>query len=137
MIVKKLRADRKWSQEQLAMMSGLSIRTIQRVESGQSASIETLKSLASVFEINISKLTEEITMIDKTTENWKVQPWWLRLAFLGVRSRRVQLMLEFGGLITGLILSVFNPDNKLSLLFFVAAYMIGWSVRYGDTKNLW
>jgi len=137
MIVKKLRADKKWSQEQLAIMSGLSIRTIQRVESGQSASIETLKSLASVFEVNISKLTEEITMIDKTTENWKMQPLWLRFLFLGVRSRRTQLILEFGGLITGLILSVFNPDNKLSLLFFIAAYMIGWSIRYGDTKNLW
>ncbi len=56
-------------------------------------------------------------MIDKTTENWKAQPWWFRCSFLGIRSRRVQLMFEFGGLITGLILSVVNPDNKLSLLF--------------------
>mgnify|MGYP000672221477 FL=1 len=60
MILKKLRADKNWSQEQVATFSGLSTRTIQRVESGQSASLETLKSLASVFEVDITKLTEEI-----------------------------------------------------------------------------
>jgi transcriptional regulator with XRE-family HTH domain len=75
MILKKLRAEKNWSQEQVATFSGLSIRTIQRVESGQSASLETLKSLASVFEVNISKLTEEIKVIDKKSENWKAQPW--------------------------------------------------------------
>ena len=58
MIVKKLRTEKNWSQEQVATFSGLSIRTIQRVESGQSASLETLKSLASVFEVDILKLTE-------------------------------------------------------------------------------
>lgn len=64
-MIKKLRQRKNWSQEQLATMSGLSVRTIQRIESGNKASIESLKSLASVFEIDISKLTEEITVIDK------------------------------------------------------------------------
>ena len=91
MVVKKLRVKNNWSQEQLATMCGLSIRTIQRVESGQSASLETLKSLASVFEVEISILTEEITVIDKTSENWKNQPWWFKISFFGIRSRRVQV----------------------------------------------
>ena len=65
MIIKKLRKEKKLSQEQLATMSALSVRTIQRVESGKSASLETLKSLASVLEVDIDKLTEVITMIDK------------------------------------------------------------------------
>ena len=34
MIVRKLRLQRGWSQEQLAEMSGLSTRTIQRIERG-------------------------------------------------------------------------------------------------------
>lgn len=59
MIVKKLRDKKGWSQEHLAVISGLSLRTIQRVEAGNSASVETLKSLASVFELDISKLTEK------------------------------------------------------------------------------
>ena len=58
MLVKKLRLQRGWSQEQLADISGLSTRTIQRIERGENPSLETLKSLASVFEIDISVLNE-------------------------------------------------------------------------------
>ena len=46
--------ERHWSQDQLAEMSGLSARTIQRIENGENAGLETLKSLAPVFEINIT-----------------------------------------------------------------------------------
>jgi Predicted transcription factor, homolog of eukaryotic MBF1 len=35
MIVRKLRLQRGWSQDQLAQLSDLSIRTIQRIERGQ------------------------------------------------------------------------------------------------------
>ncbi|MEC8003969.1 MAG: helix-turn-helix transcriptional regulator, partial [Pseudomonadota bacterium] len=55
-MIKSLRTKHHYSQEQLARMSGLSLRTIQRVESGQSASLETLKSLAAVFEIDVDTL---------------------------------------------------------------------------------
>ena len=68
MIVKKLRDRNGWTQEQLAECCDLNVRTIQRVESGKKASLETLHSLASVFEVDISKLTEEITVIDKEAE---------------------------------------------------------------------
>ena len=67
MIVKKLRDRNGWTQEQLAECCDLNVRTIQRVESGKKASLETLHSLASVFEVDISTLTEEIAVIDKTT----------------------------------------------------------------------
>ena len=46
MIIRKLRLKRGWSQEQLAGMSGLSVRTIQRIERGQGPGLESLKSLA-------------------------------------------------------------------------------------------
>ena len=62
MIVRKLRLQRGWSQEQLSHFSGLSIRTIQRIERGQKASMESLKSLAAVFEVNIEDLEQETPM---------------------------------------------------------------------------
>ena len=65
MIVRKLRLNKGWSQEQLADLCNLSIRTIQRIERGQKPSLETLNSLAAVFEINVSDLTET-NMSDKT-----------------------------------------------------------------------
>lgn len=56
MIVKEMRVSRGWSQELLAEMSGLSVRTIQRLEKGNTVDNESLKSLAAVFETDISEL---------------------------------------------------------------------------------
>ncbi|OGQ94013.1 MAG: XRE family transcriptional regulator [Deltaproteobacteria bacterium RIFOXYD12_FULL_57_12] len=65
MIVRKLRLERGWSQEQLAEISGLSVRTIQRIERGQKPSLESLKSFAAVFETEIANLTMEAVMSDQ------------------------------------------------------------------------
>ena len=68
--IKKMRLERHWSQDQLAEMSGLSIRTIQRIEHGENAGLESLKSLAAVFEINIidSDKAQEMEQIRKEEE---------------------------------------------------------------------
>ncbi|AMJ97128.1 hypothetical protein AVL55_02460 [Alteromonas macleodii] len=55
-VVKKLRKKSGWSQEQLAKASGLSLRTIQRVESESKASIETKVCLAATFQISLESL---------------------------------------------------------------------------------
>jgi transcriptional regulator with XRE-family HTH domain len=52
MLIQKLRLQHGWSQEQLAELSGLSVRTIQRIEGGKTASVESLKSLGAIFEID-------------------------------------------------------------------------------------
>ena len=56
MIVRKLRIERGFSQEQLAFMAGVSVRTLQRIERGANASPETLKCLAAVLETDFSAL---------------------------------------------------------------------------------
>lgn len=58
--MKLLRLEKRWSQEELAQLSDLNVRTIQRVEKGESVGIETLKSLASVFEISTDELIDAI-----------------------------------------------------------------------------
>jgi len=63
MIIKKLRLQKCWSQEQLSEFSGLSVRTIQRIERGQQASLE---SLAAVFQVNINDLQPESDMETQT-----------------------------------------------------------------------
>ena len=50
---------RAWTQEQLARASGLSHRTIQRVEREASASLETKQALAGTFEIDVGDLDYE------------------------------------------------------------------------------
>ena len=59
MLVQKLRLQRGWSQQQLAELSGLNVRTIQRIEKGQEPSMESLKSLAAVFNVEFSTLKEQ------------------------------------------------------------------------------
>lgn len=56
--VKRLRTDRAWSQEQLADIADVSLRTIQRVEADGSASRETRMALAAAFEIDVRDLAE-------------------------------------------------------------------------------
>jgi transcriptional regulator with XRE-family HTH domain len=62
MLIHKLRLQRGWSQQQLAELSGLSTRTVQRIEGGHAASTESLKSLAAVFEIDFAQLNPESMM---------------------------------------------------------------------------
>lgn len=56
------RNSRKWSQETLAELSRLSVRTIQRIEGGEPASTETKRALASAFGC------EDIDQFDKPTK---------------------------------------------------------------------
>ncbi len=62
MSIKQRRIDKGWSQEELARYSGLSTRTIQRLENDHKASLESLKCLAAVFETSISTLKQEQSM---------------------------------------------------------------------------
>lgn len=54
--LRELRMARHWSQEQLASLSGLNLRTIQRLESGAKISTESLRALAAVFEVPVDSL---------------------------------------------------------------------------------
>src|SRR5579871_518312 len=58
LLIQKLRLQRGWSQEQLAAVAGLSVRTIQRLERGQTPSAESLKALAAVLEVDFGALRE-------------------------------------------------------------------------------
>ena len=55
--VKQLRNQRSWSQDQLASVSGLSLRTIQRIENRGACSLDSKRALAAVFEVAVEELT--------------------------------------------------------------------------------
>jgi len=66
--IKKLRQDNGWSQDLLAKASGLSLRTIQRVEKEGNASAETQLALAGTFNVS----PKELFVISSTPDvNWK------------------------------------------------------------------
>lgn len=56
--LRRLREDRNWSQEHLAELAGVGIRTVQRIENGEKASNESLMALAAAFNISAADLVE-------------------------------------------------------------------------------
>lgn len=67
----KLRIHNGWSQERLADISGLSLRTIQRLEKGESASLESQQAISKAFDIPPSELLEnEEVEIGSGGINW-------------------------------------------------------------------
>jgi transcriptional regulator with XRE-family HTH domain len=51
-LILELRNKKSWSQDELAIASGLNIRTIQRIENEASASLQSRKALASALDID-------------------------------------------------------------------------------------
>ena len=56
--VRRLREAKNWSQEQLAKASGVSLRTIQRVETEGTASRETRVCLAAALDVDVTLISE-------------------------------------------------------------------------------
>ena len=62
--LREIRTKKGWSQEQLADISGVSARTIQRIESGEKAGMESLKALAAALQITLSDLNGEASTME-------------------------------------------------------------------------
>jgi transcriptional regulator with XRE-family HTH domain len=118
MLVQKLRLQRGWSQEQLAELSGLSVRTIQRVERGSTASVESLKALGAVFEVDFSSLKEvEMSATETVTPNVTSQEALALAHVRRVKGFYIHLM-QYG--VTIAVLAVAN------ILLYPRYFWIGW-----------
>jgi transcriptional regulator with XRE-family HTH domain len=116
--IKKMRLERHWSQDQLSEMSGLSIRTIQRIENGENAGLESLKSLAAVFEINItdSNKTQEMEQIRKEEEYVQNVKGFYKLLAIAILS-----------LVVPFIIAVNDSSNWIIFLWI----LLSWGVILG------
>ena len=146
MILKQLRISRHLSQEQLAQMSGLNVRTIQRVESGHNASIETLKCLASALEVDIETLNQETFTMDKDTAGWQNLPFWLKcwffLNFLSVRTRRIvarriYVLSHLFGFSFCALGFVYEASLAGGLILLANAYLFALLIWQGDKYGIW
>jgi DNA-binding XRE family transcriptional regulator len=55
-LVKRLRSEKFWSQEELAIAAGLNLRTVQRIEKEATASLQSKKALAAALDIAVNDL---------------------------------------------------------------------------------
>ena len=125
MLVRKLRLERGWSQETLAEVSGLSVRTIQRLERGGKASLESLSSLAATFGIPLAELSKEAEMFKSTGHSTNEIPTPEKEALQYVRDIKGLYAHAIWYVVTNAALAAWNfiatPDN----LWFIWC-VIGW-----------
>ena len=98
--VKLLREQKNLTQTELAEKSGLSLRTIQRIESGQSLKGFTLKAIARTLE------TEPENLFSKEEENIQID----RAKLINF-SALAGLIIPFGGIIFPAILTYRTQDS--------------------------
>ena len=113
--IKKMRLERHWSQDQLAEMSGLSIRTIQRIENGENAGLESLKSLAAVFETNIADSNKKEEMEQIREEEKYVQ---------NVKGFYKLLAIAILSLVVPFILAVSDSSNWSVFLWMLLSWVV-------------
>ncbi len=82
-LIKQLRNERGWTQQQLADICAVSLRTVQRVEMQGVSSLETCKALAAAFVIEREQLLARSDNTDELnpTESLPRMSLWIGGAF--------------------------------------------------------
>lgn len=146
MILKQLRISRYLSQEQLAEISGLSVRTIQRIESGHNASTESLKCLAAALDVDINVLNQEELMIDKGSDNWKamspILKGWFIINYLQMRPNRatgvrIEVVSHIFAFIFCVMGFVYESILAGGIIFLVTAHLFRLLTWQGDKYGIW
>ncbi len=124
--LKNLRNEKRWSQEVLAKVSGLSVRTIQRIEADGKASAESTLAIAAAFETTPNALQATSDSIDVNWTRSIIMKNLIALTFvIGAIGMFVWLC--------GEISSFLDWPSALYLFFFVYAVSI---VSFGTSGML-
>lgn len=106
---------------------------------------ETLKSLVSVFKINISELTERVKVIDKKSEDWQTVPLWVSFGLLGFKERKQAVLSVLMLVVCGAIFylhSGWGEPNGLSAFTWLSLYMLAtvWfaaAIHWVNIQRMW
>ncbi len=118
--IKRWREERHWSQEHLADLAGIGLRTIQRIENGEPASNDSLKALAAAFNVDVSALS-----IDPEVEAQRIVR---EKNAKGRAAVRLSLMIHLAGYMIGMV--VFIAISMVEGAFIMKIPMIWWTVGF-------
>jgi len=98
--LKRWREERFWSQEHLAELSGIALRTVQRIESGETASRESITALAAAYNVDAAALTYSPVDKDAVAAQEKLNRGraGLRLSFMISFASLLFILLVFAGI---------------------------------------
>lgn len=81
-MIRQLRMERGWTQQQLAEIADLSLRTVQRVENQNVASNESVSSLAAVLELPREQILAAVISSEQISQAQQRVAWLLPAATL-------------------------------------------------------
>lgn len=113
-IIKAYRLKNAWSQEQLAELASLSVRTVQRIEKGFPPGLETISALASVFNVSVSELSISADHVNETLDT-RINEARLRVEW----EARFYRSLITALLVCGVLMTInylFSPDSYWSVI---------------------
>lgn len=85
-LIKELRLKKSWSQEKLADMAGVSMRTVQRVETDGVASLQTRIAIAEALEVEPAELDVEVNGSIESENPEKLQMRLVSFALSWIKS---------------------------------------------------
>lgn len=129
--IKLERLKRAWTQERLAELTNLSVRTIQRLEGGAEPSAETLRVLAEAFELAVDDLRT------KSHRKYFGAPWsralkwctWLVVAVLVIPGVFIPYVM-FGALPILLTCYFFSVSGYSLQDDQLVVHRVGWATRF-------
>jgi len=118
--IKRWREERHWSQEHLADLAGIGLRTVQRIEKGEPASRETMTALAAAFNVDVMALA-----VDPETEAEKIIR---RKDAKLLAGMRLGFLISFASYVFGMILFIGISVGIGGRTFVMLWPMIWWTV---------
>lgn len=137
--VKSLRLSKNWSQEKLSEVSGLSLRTIQRIENGSNISLESLKVLAKALNVEpndfvIQEKQQPNTPIEAVKTGFK------EFANFSGKATRYEYwwFLLFMVLVMAIATLLHDKLNQIVTIIFLVPFLAVGTRRLNDTgRSVW
>lgn len=141
------------SQERVAEICGLSLRTVQRLEAGHRVSYASLRALATAFLVDVDLLERELYAMNRPADDFVEVPRWARvlsdkLYFGGnLPGRRTHLAIEFFStafavlvFLTSFVMNDETTSDAVRIgafVMLVCAFVISLQNRTFDRYDLW
>ncbi|MFH5834516.1 DUF805 domain-containing protein [Proteiniclasticum sp. C24MP] len=137
--IKALRLDKSWSQEQLSERSGLSLRTIQRIENGSNISAESLRLIAEALSADPSELILQKKLKPQTPVE-SIKKSFMEYANFSGKATRYEYwwFFLFMVLVLAIATIIHEQLNQIVAIIFLVPFLAVGSRRLNDIgRSVW
>lgn len=118
--IKRWREERSWSQDHLAHLAGIGLRTVQRIENGESASSDSVMALAAAFNVDAMALTLDANTAAEQAARQKEAD--------GIAALRLSFFIHLASYVFGMIVFTGISLSDSNGIYDMAIPAIWWTV---------